>query len=293
MLNQLLKEGASRCQELAEEAAENLHAVRGLVERVGALRETVAAEAGDAHRRLRARVRELEEAEGRLESAGDGAKASLSRAVDRAGQDVTQVSARLHALRERLEQLDGSRGRLQESVDARAESSAGDFEELGVQVARTKALLGRRLQGVSEDTAVLREAVASARDQLAEDRARLREAVAQVARVARERGLEFVQAMGVSLGASRAGLVGLRDRLLSRHNQAKAGVRSTLAAAAPERCATLVEQVRAAVASVAELCEGEKEALRAGSQPVVNGADEAGRLVETMTPVLLQAGELG
>jgi uncharacterized membrane protein YccC len=92
--------------------------VRALVERAGSLREKVAEEAADGHRRLGALADELEQADERLEDAADGAKESLGQVVERATEGTTQVSARLRALHERLDELDGLRARLQQGFDA-------------------------------------------------------------------------------------------------------------------------------------------------------------------------------
>jgi chromosome segregation ATPase len=292
LLNQLLEEAVTRCQELSQQAGETGDVADTVLDRSRQLGARVADEGRAALSRFQEVGRALEEAEDKLGAAEEAARRRLER-VDARAEEARAEAAKL------LDDVEGVRGELEsarERTAADLEHQVEEAEERMAELARQIGELGQATQSqvaeALEDMTALGRTVAALRAALPEALLRLHGDLEGLEEAASQAVDQVLDAFEDSMQAHVDGFAELGQTLAAEHNRSVQALVKAFTQDAVAELGDALEPLRRATAALEQLADSGGEAVVARTAEISAAVDVVGTLLGRIHPALAAVMQL-
>jgi chromosome segregation ATPase len=293
VMNELLQEATSGCDELSDEVTTTMEIVERATGRAEKLKSLVDQEGDEAHQRFEDLGDRLEAAADGLETAGEQAKGGLTRLAARAAEVQGDVTGMLERVKDGLSDLEARRDEVAKAMEAAGEDVNTAADALGQRVEDVQTRITAQLETAGERLAAFGAAVEGAQEEFETHAAAFEQAVLEVARLAVRETRAYVEAVDQALTAQGEAIDALTDGLVEAHNGATGVVGPKFTEEAVQALGASLDPLQAAIEALTELCTGESESLAEKATAVREQAEVVIGLMGAVVPVLNAAGMLG
>jgi chromosome segregation ATPase len=293
VMNELLQEATSGCDELTDEVTTTMEIVERATERAEKLQSLVDQEGDEAHQRFEDLGDRLEAASDALEQAGEEAKGGLTRLAARATEVQGELTEMLDRVKGGLDDLEARRDEVAKAMEAAGEDVNAAADALQQRVSDVQSRITAQLEGVGERLSAFGAAVEDAQEQFEARAETFGQAVLEVARLAVRQTRAYVEAIDRALTEQGDAIDALTDDLVEAHNGATGVVGPKFTEEAVQALGESLDPLQAAIEALTELCTDETRSLAEKAVAVREQADVVVGLMEAVVPVLNAAGQLG